>query len=137
MVQTDIRGKLQYRIGHLHQISKSMKKWILKSVQKQRNYALIKNNKIVMFKWNFLVQRVIWGKYNIGFGIPIKFPSQRIKKYSNRSIKKKIGLVVHLVIWVKVQYWIWNSHQISKSKKKKFIEFVMFKMDVRTSRYYL
>ena len=32
---------------------------IFKSDQKQRN-------------WTFVVQTVIWGKYNIGFGIPIK-----------------------------------------------------------------
>ena len=30
---------------------------------------------------------------NIGFGIPIKFPSQRKKSYSNPSIKKEIGLL--------------------------------------------
>ena len=52
-------------------------KKLFKSVQKQRNYALIKNAKIVMFKWTFVVQRDIWGKYNIRLGIPIKFPIQR------------------------------------------------------------
>ena len=31
-------------------------------------------------------------KYNIGFGIPIEFPSRR-KKYSNWSINKEIGLL--------------------------------------------
>ncbi len=55
-------------------------KKLFKSVQNQRNYALIKNAKIVMFKWTFVVQTVIWGKYNIGFEIPIKLPSQK-KKY--------------------------------------------------------
>ena len=30
------------------------------------------------------------GKYNIGFGISIEFPSQRKKNYSNRSINKEI-----------------------------------------------
>ena len=30
------------------------------------------------------------GKYNIGFGIPIEFPSQRKINYLNRSINKEI-----------------------------------------------
>ena len=29
--------------------------------------------------WTFVVQTVIWGKYDIRFGIPIEFPSQRKK----------------------------------------------------------
>ena len=29
--------------------------------------------------WTFVVQRVLEGKYNIGFGIPVKFSSQRLK----------------------------------------------------------
>ena len=103
-------------------------KKLFKSVQKQRNYALIKNAKIVMFdwllwsgqsfgestisdfefpsnfqvkerkklfisvqkqrNWSFVVQTLIWGKYNIGFYIPIKFPSQRRKKIF-KSAKKQ------------------------------------------------
>ncbi len=41
------------RKGNTHRISKS-KKNILKSVKKQRNYALIKNAKIFMLKWTSL-----------------------------------------------------------------------------------
>ncbi len=52
---------------------------IFKSVQKQRN-------------WTFVVQTVIWGKYNIGFGIPIKFPIKTKKNYSNRSRNNEIIL---------------------------------------------
>ena len=55
--------------------SKSKKKKF-KSVQKQQN-------------WTFVVLTVIWGKYNIGFVISMKFPSQR-KKNSNRSINRKL-----------------------------------------------
>ena len=40
--------------------------------------------------WTFVGQRVIWGKYNIGFGIPIKFPSQR-KKLFKSVHKQEIG----------------------------------------------
>ena len=99
VVQWVIWGKVQYRIWNPHRISKSFK--LFKSVHKQGN-------------WTFVVQRVIWGKYNIGFG--------------------------------------WNSHHISKSKKKKLLKLakkqrnyaliknakiVMFKLDGRTSRYWL
>ena len=52
---------------------------LFKSVQKQRN-------------WTFVVQTVIWGKYNIEFGIPIKIPSQRKKNYSNRTRNNEILL---------------------------------------------
>ena len=55
-------------------------KKLFKSVQKQRNLT-------------FVVQTVIWGKYNIEFGIPIKIPSQRKKNYSNRSRNNEIGLL--------------------------------------------
>ena len=149
-----------------------------------------------------MVQISFEGKYNIGFGIPIEFPSQRKKNYWNRSIIKEIGFLwsrFHLrestiselespsnflvrekkiieigpettklcfnlkkerklvscgpdFIWGKVQYRIWNPHQISKSKKKKLFKsvqkqrnyaliknakIVMFKMDVRTFQYWL
>ena len=47
-------GKVQYRILNPHQISKSKKKKLFKSVEKQRN-------------WTFVVLTVIWGKYYIGF----------------------------------------------------------------------
>ena len=98
-------GKVRYRI------SKSKKKKLLKSVKKQRNYALInKNAKIVMFNWTVVVRTVIWGKYNIGFWIPIKFPSQRKK---NIEISQR-------------------NYALIKNAK-----IIMFKMDVRTSRYCL
>ena len=45
-----------------------------------------------------MVLKSFGGKYNIGFGIPIEFPSQR-KKYLNRPINKKLdscGPVSHL-----------------------------------------
>ena len=74
--QRVIWGK--YNIGFEIPIKfQSQRKKIFKLVHKQGNYALIKNAKIVMFKWTFVVQRVIWGKYNIGFGIHIKFPNKR------------------------------------------------------------
>ena len=47
-------------------------KKLFKLVQKQRNYALIKNAKFVMFKWTFLVQRVIRGEYNIGSSVRLE-----------------------------------------------------------------
>ncbi len=105
-------GKVQYRILNLHQILSFRRKKLFKSVQKQRNYALSKNAKIVMFKWTFVV----------------------------------------LTVMGKVQYRIWNPHQIYKSNKKKLLKsdkeqwnytwikkakIVMFKVDVRTSRYCL
>ena len=31
--------------------------------------------------WTFVVREGFEGKYNIGFGIPIKFPSQRKTNY--------------------------------------------------------
>ena len=45
-----------------------------------------------MFKWTFVVQTVIWGKYNIGFGISIKFPSQS-KKIVKSVHKQEIGIL--------------------------------------------
>ena len=51
--------KVQYRFLNTHQISNSGGKKIFKSVQKQQNYVIIKNAKIVMFKWTYVVQRVI------------------------------------------------------------------------------
>ena len=57
-------------------------------------------------------------KYRLA-AIPIEFPNQKEKKnYSNHSIQKEMdfcGPESHLR---KVQYQIWNPHQISKSKKK-------------------
>ena len=61
-------GKVQYRIWNPNQNSKSKEKKLFKSVQKQRNRTVV-------------VRTVIWGKYNIEFLIPIKFPSQRKKIY--------------------------------------------------------
>ena len=54
----------------------SQRKKIFKSVQKQRNYALIKKKQ---GNWTFVVREPFEGKYNIGIGIPIKFPSQSKK----------------------------------------------------------
>ena len=71
-----------------------------------------------MFKWTFVVQRDIWRKYDFGFGIPIKFPSQRKKNIKIGLEPWKLdfcGPDSHLG---KVQYRILNPHQISKSKKK-------------------
>ncbi len=51
-----ISGKVQYRIWNSHQISKSNKKKLFKSVHKQGN-------------WTFVVRERFEGKYNIGFEI--------------------------------------------------------------------
>ena len=72
--------KVQYRIWNPHQISKSKKKKNYSNQSRKNEIMLPKNVKIVMFKWTFVVLTVIWGKYNIGFGIPIKFTSQRRRK---------------------------------------------------------
>ena len=84
------------------------RKKLFKSVQKQRN-------------WTVVVRTVIWGKYNIGFWIPIKFSSQRRRKniqIGPKTTKLDIcGPDSHLG---KVQYRILNPYQISKSKKKKY-----------------
>ena len=89
-------------------------------------------------------------KYNVGFGIPIEFPSQRKKNYSNKSTNKEIG---HLWSENDLKENIisdLDSHQIYKSKKKillksvqkqrnyaliKNAKIVMFKMDLRTFQY--
>ncbi len=49
----------QSTILDLESISKSKKKNLLKSVQKQRNYAIIKNAKIVMFKMDVRISVLI------------------------------------------------------------------------------
>ena len=77
VVQIVIWGKFNFRFWIPIKFPIQRRKKLFKSVQKQRNYALTKNAKFVMFKWTFVVQRVILGEYNIGFGIPITFPSQR------------------------------------------------------------
>ncbi len=96
-------------------------KKLLKSVKKQRNYALInKKAKIVMFNWTIVVRTVIWGKYNIEFWISIKIQSQRKKNIQIGPETTKLdfcGPDSHLG---KVQYRNLNPHQISKSKKKKY-----------------
>ena len=64
-------------------------------------------------------------KYNIGFGIPIEFLSQRKKNIEigpETTKLRKLDLCGPKVIWGKVQYRIWNPHLISKSKKKKNIQ---------------
>ncbi len=72
--------KTKFKISDLESKFQVKEKNLFKSVQKQRN-------------WTFVVQTVIWGKYNIEFGIPIKIPSQRKKNYSNQSRNNKIGLM--------------------------------------------
>ena len=46
-----------------------------------------------MFKWTFVVLTVIWGKYNIGFGIPIEFLSQRKKNIQIGPEKTNYALI--------------------------------------------
>ncbi len=59
-------------------------KKILKSVNKQGNCT-------------FVLQRVIWGKYNIGFRIPSKVPSQRRRKiYWNSSRNNEIMVLLKM-----------------------------------------
>ena len=70
---------------------------LFKSVRKQGN-------------WAFVVQTVIWRKYNIKFWIPIKFWSQRKKNIQIGPETTKLdfcGPGSHLG---KVQYRIWNPH---------------------------
>ena len=52
--------------------------------------------------WTFVVQTVIWGKYDIRFGIPIKIPNQRERKLF-KSVQKQRNwtVVVRIVIWGK------------------------------------
>ncbi len=69
-----------------------------------------------------MVQTVIWGKYNIEFGIPIKIPSQSKKFIQIGPETTKLdccGQDSHLG---KVQYRKLNPNQNSKSKKKKIIQ---------------
>ena len=58
-------------------------------------------------------------KYNIGFGIPIKFPSQRKKIIQIGPETTKLDFCGPNSHLGKVQYRILNPHQISKPKKKK------------------
>ncbi len=47
---------------------------------KNKNDNIHKNEvQDIRRNWTFVVQLAIWGKYNIRFGIPFKFPSQREK----------------------------------------------------------
>ena len=74
-----------------------------------------------MFRWTFVVQRVIWGKYNIGFGIPIKFPSQRRKKlFKSVHIQGNWTLVVQRVIWGKYNIGFGLPIKFQSQKKKIF-----------------
>ena len=59
---------------------------------------------------------------NIGFGIHIKFPSQRKQNYSNRSINKEIGLLWSRQSFGESTISDLNPYQIYKSKKKKNIQ---------------
>ncbi|MCP4052147.1 MAG: hypothetical protein GY739_03600 [Mesoflavibacter sp.] len=65
-----------------------MKKKLLKSVKKQRNYALIKNAKIVMF----CGPEVIWGKVQYRIWNPHRIFKSKEKNYSNRSRNNEIML---------------------------------------------
>ena len=60
--------KVKYRIWNLHQISKSKKK---------KKYSIRSINKEIGHLWS---SESFEGKYNMGFGIPIKFPSKKKKK---------------------------------------------------------
>ncbi len=51
--QWAISGKVQYRMWNPHKITKSEKNDLFKSVQKQRNYALIENAMFKMDVWTF------------------------------------------------------------------------------------
>ena len=76
-----IYGKVQYWIWNPHRISKSKKK---------KKYS----------------NRSIEGKYNIGFAIPIEFPSQRKKNIQIGPETAKLDICGQRVICGKVQYRI-------------------------------
>ena len=100
----------QYRIWIPHWISKS----------KKINYSNRPINKEIIIFWSSESFEV---KYNIGFGIPIEFPSQRKKiiQIGPETPKlRKMDLCGPKVIWGNIQYRIWNPHRISKSKKKNY-----------------
>ena len=93
------------------------------------------------------------GKYNIGFDILIKFPSQRKKNYSNRSRNNKIKEIG--LLWSSESFgestisdlespsnFQVKGKKIFKSVQKqrnyaliKNAKIVMFKIDVRTFQY--
>ena len=83
-------------------------KKIFKSVHKQGN-------------WTFVVQIVIYRKYNIGFWIPIKFSSQRRKKIF-KSVQKQRNwtFVVLTVIWGKYNIGFWIPIKFPSQRKKLF-----------------
>ncbi len=69
-------------------------------------------------KLDFVVKRVIWGKYNIGFGISIKFPSQRKKIFKSVHKQGNWTLVVQRVIWGKynIGFGIPSNFQLREKK---------------------
>ena len=100
--------------------------------------------------------KLLWSsevKYNIGFWIPIKFPSQRRKIYSNQSRNNEIGLF----LWSWQSFWEStildfespSNFQVKEKKLFKSVQnkrnyaliknakIVIFQMDVRTFRYWL
>ena len=92
-------------------------KKIFKSVKKQRNYALIKNAKIVMFKWTLGSGESSEDSTISDLESPLNFLRQRKKNYWNRSRNNKIMLKTTKLDWCgqdshfrKVQYRILNPH---------------------------
>ena len=77
---------------------------LFKSVQKQRNLI-------------FVFQTVIWWKYNIEFGIPIKIPSKRNRNYSNRSRNNENGLM-------------WSGKSFLESTTSKFESPLNFQVNI-------
>ena len=67
----------------------------------------------------FVVLKSFGGKYNIGFGIPIEFPSQRKKIIQIGPETTKLDFCGQDSHFGKVQYRKLNPNQNSKSKKKK------------------
>ena len=60
-----------------------------------------------------MVQTVIWGKCNIGFGIPIEFPSKRKKISQIGPVTTKFDFCGPNSHLGKEQYGIWNLNQNS------------------------
>ncbi len=70
-----------------------------------------------------MVQTVIWGKYDIRFGISIEFPSQRKKIIQIGPETTKLDSYGQDSQLGKVQYRILNPNQNLKSKKKKLFKY--------------
>ena len=85
--------------------------WISKS--KKNIYSNRSINKKIGHLWSRESFEV---NFNIGFGISIEFPSKKMFKSFHKQ--GNWTFVFQWVISGKVQYRIWNPHQISKSMKK-------------------